>query len=367
MSHPAPRLEPLLRHAIGEHGASALPGEVGAWIDFAAAHRVIPLLFDLTCSSLETSERTDDGQAITAAQIDVMSAMVRYEHDLLEVAAAFEIADIPFAVLKGFATAHLDYPDPSLRQAADVDLLVSPGDLVRAIGQLGDLGWKQAYALPRHHLEFTHAVTLRNAKRIEVDLHQRIAHRALGRAVPTDQLLASRRPYQVAGRELWALGDADRVVHAAIHEATSRGHYHHGSSAADVLVLTDRHRAGASDVAERAAGWGVDRLVMTGVEAAWAAARLPVPIEWQRSFAALHGRRRRHLIDLAYLGRTRRPFIEEVAHLAAIPGWTARRNYLAGYLATDHDYSDQTGRTGLRAQLRYLWSRLRSREPAGGE
>ena len=43
--------------------------------------------------------------------------------------AGLNAAGIEFRVLKGCATAHLDYPDPSLRLTSDVDLLVRQGQL----------------------------------------------------------------------------------------------------------------------------------------------------------------------------------------------------------------------------------------------
>lgn len=356
---PDDRSGTLLRHLV--QGDEVHVGdEVGAWIDHAATQRIIPLLHHACGDARLDLQPRETNESVLDAQLQVMSAMVRFEHDLLQIGAALDAAGITWAVLKGFATAHLDYPDPSMRQSADVDLLVAPAELAHALEVLGGLGWSQAYALPRDHLEFTHAVTLRNERHVEVDLHQRIGHRALGRLVPTDELLAARRPFEIAGRRLHALSDADRVIHAGLHEATSRNDYHHLSSTADVLVLTQRHRALAGDVVERCDRWRIAAVFERGIRDAWATARLPLPDEWTVALGRSR-RSRSRLVDHAYLGDARRPGAEEIAHLVSIPGWAARRRYLAGYLRTDPDYAAQTGRSGLRAQASYLWSRLRDR------
>jgi hypothetical protein len=351
------RREALLRHCIGlEPSCWPDVDDIGEWTEAAAQDRVIPLLFDLV------SERLSDLiPAVEPAQIEVMGTMVRFEHDLLKVSSFLDHAGITSAVLKGFATAHLDYRCPELRQSADVDLLVLPEDLTRAIKVLNDLGWTQAYALPRHHQEFTHALTLRNDARVELDLHQRIAHRALGRLIPTDELLRDIRPFQVAGQTLWALSDANRMIHAALHNVTSRGPYSHLSSTADVLVLGNNHQGLASEVVRIADRWGVGQLVERSLRVSYAAASSPLPTSWESAFDDERAPQSR-LIRWAHLSDRRRPVLEEVAYGRSMPSWSERRRYVAGYFSVDEDYAAQTGRAGASSQLRYLLERLASRD-----
>ena len=193
----------------------------------------------------ELIERTE------VMQLDVAATCVRIEQKLLTVAEALNLADVPFAVVKGVATAHLDYDEPSQRQFGDVDLLVHPNDFLLARSTLEEHGWVQAYPLPRFHDRFTHAVTFRRDGIVEVDLHQRIAHRALGLLIPTAELLRARVPLQLAGHELWALSAVDRLIHAAIHTLASRGPYRRLSSSADVLVLSRKLSSQAREVLSR--------------------------------------------------------------------------------------------------------------------
>jgi hypothetical protein len=293
-------------------------------------------------------------------QLDVMATMVRFEHDLLEVAAALSDLDCSFAVLKGAATAHLDYPDASLRQYGDVDLLVAPQHFSSACSMLAERGWLQAYPLPRHHERFTHAITLRNAQRVEIDLHQRIAHRAIGLLVPAEELLSGSIEYEVAGTTLSALSQTDRLIHAALHAITSRGPYRRLSSGADVLVLAAAPSPTAGAVLRRAETWRIRSLVEFAIKDTYAAAQLTLPNDWGQAMSVPTGKRDR-LVDRAYLSHRRRAAVEEVAYLRLMRSWSDRVSYLSGYFSTDPDYTARNQRSGIVPQSRYLWSRLRSK------
>lgn len=354
------RRRALLRHSVGlDPIAQPADDDLADWIGLAARERVIPVLYDLA-TSLPDDELVGD-VSVEPAQIDIMRTMVRHEHDLVRIAGDLERVHIDFAVLKGFATAHLDHDRPELRQSADVDLLVSPDDLELACETLAASGWTQAYALPRHHREFTHAVTLRNGDRVEVDLHQRIAHRSLGHRLDTGELLSRRTSYSIAGQHLWALDDVDRVIHAAVHHATSRAPHAHLSSTVDLLVMCERRADRADDVVERSSQFHTRHLVRRAIEHAYAAAAAPVPDAWASAFEPGPSITER-LAVLPYTGDRRRPALEELYHLAAISGWRRRWRYVSGYFATDDDYREQHRRAGFRSQARYLVSRLRSRD-----
>ncbi len=353
----------LLRAALGQDGPIE-PAEAdwNEWVELARIGRVLPLLHHVATTT--ESDLTDAQlEMATEIQLDVMGTMVRFEHDLLNVAEVLSNGDLTFAVLKGAATAHLDYVDPSLRQYGDVDLLVAPEEFDRARERLKVAGWRQAYPLPRHHERFTHAITLRNSRRVEVDLHQRVAHRAIGQLVPTQDLLDDAVEYLIAGRSLWGLSKRDRLIHAALHTLMSRGQYRRLSSTADVLVLADANSDAAGAALARAESWRVRSLVERAIGAAYSDARLAVPDAWlaaSSKAAYQHDR----LVDRAYLSPRRRPVIEELAYLRLMHGWRDRTMYVRGYFSTDAEYSRRNRRSGFIAQSRYLWSKLRSGPPA---
>lgn len=328
------------------------------WVELARTERVLPQLYEI---ALTAPELTDDQRAQAAAiQLDVASTMVRLEHSLLEVAELLDGRGIPYAVLKGIATAHLDHLDPSYRQFGDIDLLISPDDLAAARARLEPAGWRQAYRLPKHHEEFTHAVTFSAGGLAELDLHQRIAHRALGLMVPTQELLAARVPVDIAGRRLWALSRPDRLIHGAIHAAVSRGAYQRLSSATDVLRLVLLTSAEAGALLTRAERWGVRSIVEQAVRTAHAAAQLAIPAPWEQAMA-VPPRTRSRLVDAAYLSARRRPVLEELAHLRLLRGRGARRRYLSGYFVIEDRVAGGGQRDPLRERARYLWSRLTQR------
>lgn len=345
----------LLRQAIGRRGPiEPTEGDWNEWIRLAEHERMIPQLFAVVTEDGGLESRLD---AATLMQVDVMRTMVRFEHDLLVIADVLSRSTSSFAVLKGVATAHLDHPDPARRQFGDVDLLVDPTEMSTAIAALNQTGWVQAYPLPRHHERFTHAITLRNHDRVEVDLHQRIAHRSVGLLVPTSELLAELDTFVVADRKLPALSPIDRLIHAALHESMSTGNYRRLSSTADVLVLAEARRDQADAVIERADAWRVGTLVRSAIAAVYAAASLHLPPEWA-SATERPNRNRDRLVDHAYSGKGRRPLTEELAHLRRIPTIRNRYDYLTGYFRTDGFYAQRNQRKGPLQQSRYLWSRI---------
>ena len=127
-----PRRALLLRVALDNPVDGGLIGddEFGEWIETARSERVIPLLLAAVRTGGQHLSPAKQQRA-EAAQLDAMAVAVRLERHLLDVSARLGDAAITVAVLKGAATAHLDYEDPALRQFGDVDLLVHPEDFPR--------------------------------------------------------------------------------------------------------------------------------------------------------------------------------------------------------------------------------------------
>ena len=351
----------LLRVVVGRPGPVVPESATwAAWTGLAGMKRVAPLLYQLV-DTTPTDLSDEQRQNVHHLQEGVMSRCVQLEHHLIVVAELLAEHGIRSAVLKGGATAHLDYPDPSWREFSDIDLLIDPADRIRATALLGREGWIQGYALPRGHEHYTHAVTLVR-ERMELDLHQRIGHRALGLLVPTGELLDHAVPFAVAGFELLALDEVDRLIHSALHLVASRRSDGRLSSVADVLLAAERRPHIAAEVVARAERWRVRSLVERGVLDAYEAAELDVHADWASAMRRPNLHRDR-LVDRAYLSAARRPLTEEIAYLRLLVGWRNRWRYVRGYLATDRDYAVQHGRSGVVAQARYLVSKLRSGAP----
>jgi len=112
-------------------------------------------------------------------------------------------------------------------------------------------------------------------------------------------------------------------------------------------------------VLDRAEHWRVRSVLELGMFSAHEDARVDLPGEWLKPISR-PPRQRDRLVDRAYLGPHRRPAMEEVAYLRVMKTWTDRWRYLTGYLRTSEGYRQQRGRSGPIAQVRYVWSKLRS-------
>jgi Uncharacterised nucleotidyltransferase len=139
----------LLRAAVGMNGpvSSTTDATWDQWSEVATRERVVPLLYEV---ARQVGEALDGVhvEGVSETQVGVAALSVPIEQSLLQVADRLDDAGVPFAVLKGVATANIDYADPSHRQFGDVDLLVDPGDLGAAREALERKGWRQAYPRP---------------------------------------------------------------------------------------------------------------------------------------------------------------------------------------------------------------------------
>ncbi len=132
-----------------------------------------------------------------------------------------DAASVSCIVLKGLSTVRWLYPDRD-RALGDVDLLVAPVDLTRAIHAFVQMGWRLTgegtteSELPRH------AATLSgNNVQFEVDLHTTFH----GVAVPPEQafaLLSSHtEPFSAASGSATQLDVTGRALIIALHAAIS--------------------------------------------------------------------------------------------------------------------------------------------------
>lgn len=164
-----------------------------------------------------------------ALQREVHRSLACYQRcltDLRVVAAALGAAGIPFLVVKGPALASQFYGDPSLRASVDLDILVRPHHLSRALEalensscQLVDANWPLLTAVEVHELR------LLAPSGGAIDLHWSLGpgagHDAYAPAVET--LLERSQSIVIDGVSVRTLDWADTVVHLAVHAASSGG------------------------------------------------------------------------------------------------------------------------------------------------
>lgn len=341
----------LLR-AVAAHGlrgslteTPSRPLDQPAWRDLlleARRERIIPLLAQAVMSG---SLPVTDAQATEVVDLDThaMGSVLMLEAMLLRVAEILEPAVVPFQVLKGPAVAHLDYPDPALRDFGDIDLLIRPHDLDRAIAVLADQGYVRRFPEPRPGFDrrFTKSVSVVNSEGQELDLHRTLASGVFGLRVKVG-MLWSAPPAQFAlgGRTFGALGAAERFMHTCYHAALGNAPPRLVPQR-DIAQMLLRGSVNPDRVRTLAAAWQGEAVIAHAISTAWATLRLTdvVPLSAWAARYALGARRQRELVRATSPGysytakaldsvraiRTQRDRLAYVSALAF-----PRRSYLTG-------------------------------------
>lgn len=155
-------------------------------------------------------------QAQAALRQERLAAATHYmgqRYALEEFDRSFAAAGIPYVVIKGAHVRELVYPDPALRPAGDIDILIAPEHRRRAAQVLLDAGYR-VNAPPEnisHEATFTHG-------RVGIDLHWHILRPGRTRIDMTAALIQRRRRIEPA----WVLSDHDAVFLMLTHPAFAK-------------------------------------------------------------------------------------------------------------------------------------------------
>jgi len=335
-AYPAPLL------AVAAYG---LPGttpdfppgtlDSGAWkaaLAGAGKHRLTGLLSAaITDGALPaTSEQAREARAAhRTAQLRVLTL----EHELVAIVDLLTGAGIDCRVLKGSALAHLDYADPGLRSYNDIDILLRPEDIERAVAVLAGTGFTRTLAEPRPGFDqrFDKGMTLRPSANYELDLHRTFVLGPWGRRVRLDELWASSQELVVAGRTMQALSQPHRFLHVCYHTALGNWPLRLGSLRDTAEVLRTVDEAAVRSIAK---GWGVEAIVAAAVADT---ARLLGVDGW--SWAESYVLDRREESWLGLHTRTDKTFAAQaVATLRVLP-WRDKPAYLRALVLPDSRYT----------------------------
>ena len=133
---------------------------------------------------------------------------------------AFRDAGIECLVLKGIALAVTHYPNPGLRPMDDIDLLVRPEDVDRAVAALPRAGWTSPLRRPDLFLRVAHATAFRDSKGREVDLHAHLLAGTMDTELDRQRWARS----VTVGRPdtpVRTLDTTDQLLHVLVHGAES--------------------------------------------------------------------------------------------------------------------------------------------------
>ncbi len=149
----------------------------------------------------------------TSSVADVTGALAM-EHRLIRTVEGLAAAGVPALALKGNATAHLDHPNPTDRHVSDIDLLVHPGDLDRAIMTLERISAHRTVSHPFSDPMLFHSETLVHGDGTEIDLHHRLAQPS---RTPTS---CWHQPdtFVLGGVQIQAMPRTWRFLHALLHQ-----------------------------------------------------------------------------------------------------------------------------------------------------
>jgi hypothetical protein len=224
---------------------------------------------------------------LAESNLDAQRAALRLEQRLLAVSEVLERLSIEHRVLKGAATAHLDYPTPELRPFSDIDLLIHSRDFDRAVAALESCGGERRFAEPRAGFAalFSKAVCVVSDDGIEIDLHRSLAEGPFGLAMAPEELFESSEAFVLGGRTVQALGADERFIHACCHAILGRPEPELRPQR-DVAQLAQSNAVDLDRVERLAHRWRSRVVVARAILLTWRTLALPVDDPWRRWAAA---------------------------------------------------------------------------------
>ena len=219
-----------LARALAGHG---LAGATGSWpsgplsreewsalLHDVRAQRLSGLLVEALASGALPSTVAQRDEA-SEVHFSRMCGVLLLESSTLQLLHALDEVGVETRVLKGSAVAHLDYPDPSLRPFADVDLLVRSCQVDLAVRVLTSLDHVRHSVEPRPGFDrrFGKGATFSSPNGHEVDLHRTFVMGPYGLRLRLDDLWERSATFSLAGRPVAALDPECRFLHACYHAA----------------------------------------------------------------------------------------------------------------------------------------------------
>lgn len=271
------------------------------------------------------------------------SAMVRVlslERELITVVDLLAASAVETRVLKGTAVAHLDYRQPALRSFIDLDILVSPADIDRAVRVLVVAGFVRTLAEPRPGFDrrFDKGTTLASPAGYVLDLHRTFVLGPWGVAVDLDALWDRGQEFTVGGHSLRALSRPNRFVHACYHAALGDWPLRLASLRDVAEMLRDADMDG-EDLVRLASDWGVEAVMASAIADTRRLLGIATTDELS-SWAERYVPSRREAARLALHTHPDKTFAAQaLATLRVIPRFRDKAAYLRALVIPDQQYT----------------------------
>jgi hypothetical protein len=220
------------------------------------------------------------------AQLHATLAMAA---ELRRVMGALAAGGIEALAYKGPALAMRAYGDLSLRPFDDLDLLVRPDDVPRALGVLAAAGYDCAIGLSAaqerwfRRVDGDYPLVHRQTGTL-VELHARVSSLRFGIAIDTDDLIRRSQTVRVGGGAVRTLGDDDLLLVLFVHGAKHR--WRRLEWLAAVAALLRAGRGDVDAVLSTATELRARRTAMLGLHLAHTLLGAPIPGAVRREAAA---------------------------------------------------------------------------------
>ena len=191
--------------------------------ELAAYHRVEPLLYQRLSRYAPSLAPENILAELAARNRAGATRNLNLTGELISLTKTFTAAGIPILPHKGPLLALAAYGDLAMRQFADLDILVHPADLPRAIATLAqrdyrpaeDLAWLSPSAL----LRWTGEMSYTSPSGVSVDLHWRLTPSHYPVQLDPEILWHNRTSVTIAGASLPTLTPEALVLLLAVHGA----------------------------------------------------------------------------------------------------------------------------------------------------
>lgn len=188
----------------------------------AAYHRAVPAVYAALQGRTEVPASIQS--ALRARYLRHCQRAMRFSAELAGILQHFEAREIPVITQKGPALAHLLYGDSAMREFGDLDLLVRPIDVPRAVGALTELGYEKNLKLsPRQEKAYLRSgyeyVFGRGTERNLIELQWNLLPRFYAVDMDIEHLFARSQKHEFDGCQARMLGLEDQFMFLCVHAA----------------------------------------------------------------------------------------------------------------------------------------------------
>lgn len=253
-------------------------------IALADEHQVAALFYHrLKAHGYDVLAPTEIRQILQKTYYRNVFRNVKLYQEFREIITALQSEKIPTLVLKGAHLAATVYSSIALRSMIDIDIMVPPTDLSKAIEQLSTLGYQpstpwrslDAYLTYKHHVPpFTHPNAVAS-----LELHWRITQPHRSYSIPMADLWERSTTATINGLAVQVFCPEDLLLHVCMHAS-----YHHWFQQGvrflcDITEIVHHHgeRLDWDAIVQRATAWEWQRGVYLALAAAQQLLGAPIP------------------------------------------------------------------------------------------